>query len=154
MYLYLVRHGDALSKNEDPQRHLSPQGQQASERIGNFLAASGAVRPARIIHSGKPRAKQTAEIIAGCLQLGNVEAADDLDPNDHPELWAEQLDETSDDLMLVGHLPYLSRMVALLLLGDADGELVVFPKAAVCCLSRDEEGMWLLEWHVAPELLG
>jgi phosphohistidine phosphatase len=154
MRLYLVRHGDAKSKQQDANRRLTPRGEKESRAVGEFLASSGAVHPARILHSGKLRAQQTAEIIAQCLGVSSVTKTDHLDPEAHPELWAEQLDGEKDDLMLVGHLPYMSRMVALLLLGDADGELVAFPMAAVCCLFRDEEGLWLLEWLVSPALLG
>jgi phosphohistidine phosphatase len=154
MRLYLVRHGDALSKDEDPKRHLSAAGEEEAHATGEFLAASGSVTPTRILHSGKPRAEQTAEIIAEHLDVDAVEATDNLDPEDHPGQWAEQVDAMDEDLMLVGHLPYMSRMVALLLLGDVDGELVLFPKGAACCLARDEEGQWLLEWHLGPALLG
>lgn len=62
MKLYLVQHGEALSKEQDTKRSLSEQGRREVERMANFLATAG-VRVARICHSGKLRAQQTAEIL-------------------------------------------------------------------------------------------
>ena len=63
MQVYLVQHGLAKSKDEDPERPLTAVGREEVERVAR-AAAAVAVRPAAILHSGKARAEQTAEIFA------------------------------------------------------------------------------------------
>jgi len=55
--------------------------------------------------------------------------------------------------MIVGHLPFLGRLAALLLTGNADNEVVAFQFGCVVCLSGDDSGRWKLEWMMVPELL-
>ena len=79
MKLYLVQHGEAVSKAENPERPLSEQGQSDISRIATFLA--GDIRISRVIHSGKERAFQTAQILASALSPGmDVEAVDGDQP--------------------------------------------------------------------------
>jgi len=59
--VYLVRHGKAKSKEEDPERHLTERGAEEVRRVARFLAAAG-IQVSKILHSGKTRARQTAEI--------------------------------------------------------------------------------------------
>jgi len=61
--IFLVQHGKAYTEAEDPERRLTPKGIAETEKVARHLAAAG-VRPAEIIHSGKTRARQTAEILA------------------------------------------------------------------------------------------
>jgi phosphohistidine phosphatase len=57
--------------------------------------------------------------------------------------------------MIVGHLPFLSRLASTLLIGDETVALVAFRNGGVVCLERGEEkGRWRLTWAVVPELLG
>ena len=55
--------------------------------------------------------------------------------------------------MLVGHLPFLSRLVGLLLAGDPNRQVVKFENAGMVCL-RSIEGEWSLSWVMLPRLLG
>jgi len=71
MKLYLMQHGKALSKEEDPERSLSPEGRSETTRMGDVLKEKGT--PVDVIwHSGKARAAETAEIIAAAIGCGNV----------------------------------------------------------------------------------
>ena len=82
MRLYLVQHGDAVPEQVDPQRPLSAAGRREVEAIGRLLASAG-VRSTRVVHSGKLRAEQTAELLAmACAPDHGVEASAGLSPND------------------------------------------------------------------------
>ena len=43
MKVYLMHHANALTAEQDPDRHLSEQGVQESERMGRFMKAQGAM---------------------------------------------------------------------------------------------------------------
>lgn len=61
--------------------------------------------------------------------------------------------ETAGRLMLVGHLPHLSRLASLLLVGDPRRDLIPFRNGGIVYLVKAERG-WLLEWVLTPELAG
>lgn len=156
MHLYLVQHGDALSKEQDPNRPLSDKGRQDVGRMAAFLART---RPAisRVVHSGKVRAMQTAIVFAETIGPGRMieEAADGLNPKDLPSVVADAVNDWTEDTMLVGHLPHLARLTGLLVAGDADETVVHFQPGSVVCLERGENGGgWTVAWAVRPELLG
>ena len=67
MALLLVQHGKSLPKEEDPDRGLSRDGFEETRTMA-ALAAENNVQAVRIIHSGKKRALQTAEIFAEALE--------------------------------------------------------------------------------------
>lgn len=152
MRLYLVQHGAALAKQEDPARALSSQGVQEVTRMAAMLAAAG-VSVARIWHSGKRRAEQTATILAKpLLSEGSIERVSGIDPLDPVQEFIADADVWQEDTLVVGHLPFLSRMVSLLLTGDPERELVAYLPASVVCLERGDSGQWILLWMLRPEL--
>jgi phosphohistidine phosphatase len=65
---------------------------------------------------------------------------------------ADRVSRADRNLVLVGHLPFMERLAAYLLAGNADLELLHFRTGGVACLSRQPNG-WRLEWFVAPQLL-
>ncbi|MGD8931441.1 MAG: histidine phosphatase family protein, partial [Chromatiales bacterium] len=69
MKLYLMQHGQAMAKEQDPERPLTQQGRQDVDRLGQFLRQAG-VRVVRVIHSGKLRARQSAETLAEVVTPG------------------------------------------------------------------------------------
>jgi phosphohistidine phosphatase len=154
MKLYLVQHGEALSEEVDPARPLSETGRAALGNMAAFLAA----RPLaldRLVHSGKLRARQTAEILAAALLPGRpVEARDGLNPNDPPDDFARALAGGEEDVMVVGHLPFLGRLAALLVAGDEHGDIVAYRPGSVVCLDRRGGNAWTVAWMLRPELLG
>ena len=153
MHLYLVQHAEALPKEEDPQRPLSNQGRADIRKVAAFLGIRG-IHVSRILHSGKLRARQTAEALAELLHpSGDISPTDGLAPLDEPTVWAERLTELDENLMLVGHLPHLDKLAALLVTGNADQPVVMFKPGGVVCLERDDEDRWSLRWMVVPEIL-
>lgn len=153
MKLYLVQHGDAVSKDTDPNRPLSGTGQRDVRSMAVFLGAAG-IHVQNILHSGKTRAEQTAITLAEGMRLDTtVEAIAGIAPNDSVDEFAPTLVSHHQDTMVVGHLPFMARLVALLVAGDADKGLVAYQPGSVACLERLESGTWHLNWMMRPELL-
>ncbi len=147
--IYLVQHGLAVASEEDPRRPLSAAGSAEVERVARWAGAAG-LAVAEIRHSGKLRARQTAERLAVALAPpGGVIEAPGLAPNDPV---APAVAALSDGLMLVGHLPFLARLAGLLVAGDETREVVRFRNAGVVCLAGEGRG-WSVAWAVVPELL-
>ncbi|RLG07697.1 MAG: phosphohistidine phosphatase SixA [Thaumarchaeota archaeon] len=151
MRVYLIQHGEAKRKEEDPARPLTENGRAEVELVGRFLAEIG-VKVEKIFHSGKLRAAQTAELIAKHVKhVKEIKGVEDLDPLADPKIWAEKLNEGEEDLMLVGHLPHLKKLVSLLLTGRDDLEIVKFRYGGVACLEKNEG--WSLLWMIRPDIL-
>ena len=152
MPLYLVQHALALNRDQDPRRPLSEQGVAGVTRIAEVAAGYG-VPVRRICHSGKRRARQTAEILARHLEpsRGVVEIAG-LDPMDDVEAFSKSLAGESN-LMLVGHLPFMGRLCSYLITGDAQTPVFRFQNGGIVCLSRlPEDGAWVIKWALMPEV--
>lgn len=152
MQIILVQHGEAKTEADDPERSLTERGTKAVQRVAAWASQVG-VQVAQIRHSGKRRAEQTAEILAERLHpAGGVIAVGGLKPNDDVSPLAEALANETETVMLVGHLPFLGRLVSLLVAGDRTMEVVRFRNAGLVCLGR-REGQWSVESVVPPELV-
>jgi phosphohistidine phosphatase len=152
MDLYLVQHGEAKPESEDPARPLTERGRQEVERVARAAARRG-LRVTHIRHSGKLRARQTAEILAAALRpQEGVEEMAGLAPNDDPELAARALAALTEPWLLVGHLPHLSRLVSLLVVGEPARELVAFRMGGLVGIGRGSGG-WRLRFILTPELV-
>jgi len=152
MNLLLVQHGQAKTEAEDPTRPLNAAGIATAEKVAKWLSASK-VEVAEIRHSGKKRAEQTASIFAKYLTpRQGITVTSGLNPTDDVSRIASELKEYSGPVMLVGHLPFLSRLMAFLITGDAEREVVHFQNAGVVCLGENE-GRWRIEWVVVPDLV-
>lgn len=152
MNLYLVQHGQARSKEEDPARSLNEAGVKAAEKMAKWLAYSE-IQINEIRHSGKKRAEQTASIFAEHLSpQQSVIAVPGLNPKDDVRPIADEVSTYSGSLMLVGHLPFLSRLAGYLITGNPEHEVVRFQNAGVVCL-RETEGQWSIEWMAVPDLV-
>jgi phosphohistidine phosphatase len=153
MQLYLVQHGAAKSEAEDPQRGLTDEGKRTIERMAACLAPLGFSLD-RIEHSEKLRARQTAEILAERLgPREGVKQIAGIAPNDDVQPMMTRLVKEEKNIMLVGHLPYLSRLVARLFESDANRVVVQFQMGGVVRIDRDAAGQWVVRWALAPEVL-
>jgi len=149
MKLYLVRHGEAKSENEDPKRPLSDRGREDVDSVSQAAAKKG-MAASRILHSDKLRAKQTAEILArNITPTEGICEVKGLGPEDDPSLTKAELEASGRSLILVGHLPHLARLTSILLNGDSCAEAIDFPTASVVCLSRGK-GEWKVKWTMDP----
>ena len=153
MKLYLVQHGEAVAKDVDPDRPLSEQGQTDVARLAALLATLG-VQVEHVLHSGKTRARQTAKALGqATLKQGLAEAVSGIAPNDSTEPFAETIATWHEDTLVVGHLPFMARLVSRLLLNADDPPVVGYQPGSMVCLEQDSEGAWRLIWMLRPELL-
>jgi phosphohistidine phosphatase len=99
-------------------------------------------------HSGKLRAKQTAEAIwRACNALAEISATRDLQPDDPPQWIRDRLHGESRDIAIAGHFPHLPRLLALLVTGGEAG--VSFPPHAAIALASDDGGeSWREVWRI------
>jgi phosphohistidine phosphatase len=151
MRLVLVHHADAVGPEVDPQRPLSMAGRFDVERLASAAAARG-VKPAVIWHSGKLRARQTAEAFwKACNPFAELKASRGLQPSDGPWLFRDLLVEEDRDLLAVGHMPSLPRILALLVAGSDDAH-ATFPLHGLVALRRDGvDGPWTEDWRLATD---
>ena len=64
----------------------------------------------------KKRAEQTAEVLADAIKINKEHIArDGLGPNDDVAALKDELLLSKEDIMIVGHLPFLSKLTSLLL---------------------------------------
>ena len=153
MRLYLVQHGASKEEKEDPQRPLSDSGRRHVQKLAAYISQFPLAIDV-IQHSDKLRARQTAELLA--LQLRPVLGAQQvggLAPNDPVEPVVDRLRKEPKDVLLVGHLPHLSRLANTLLgLKPGDG-LIRFQMGGCLCLERGDKGDWAVCWMLSPDLL-
>lgn len=153
MLLYLVQHAEAKKEEEDAARPLSEKGMRDIRNMALHLSNCG-ITVGTILHSGKLRARQTAEVLSGFLRPGKgISETEGLAPLDDPGIIETRLKGLNEPLMLVGHLPHLGKLVSLLLCGDLERDIVFFRMAGAACLERDEKGNWSLKWMIIPDIL-
>jgi phosphohistidine phosphatase len=148
--LYLVHHGDAVGPEVDPRRPLSPRGQEHVGRLAAEAHRRG-VRPAVVWHSGKLRARQTAESFwRACNALAIFSATRDIQPDDPPEWIFDRLRGETRDVLIAGHFPHLPRLLALLAGRSASGEAEApFPRHGIVTLTTEDEGeTWKELWRM------
>lgn len=145
MTLYLIRHATPVMEEADPERPLSDFGRLEASALAQGLSQH---KPSVIYHSGKLRSKETAEAIAKTTGA-SVEQADGLKPNDDPSPWAERINYSDEDLMIVGHLPFLDKLLWLLIKNDPQEMLVKFEPATAAVIEKTDEG-WKLKGTFTP----
>ena len=161
MELYLMRHGEAMSEEEDPRRPLTDAGRAAAERVAR-RAAAGGLHVDLVQHSGVLRAQQTAEILARELTSGaRAEPRQGLRPLDPVEPVARWLLDAAFDaqrapqrVALVGHLPFLDRLASRLVADDESAQVVVLGAGALVKLVPKRQGVgFAVQWLLEPELV-
>ncbi len=151
--LYLVRHGEATSKERNSERPLTDSGAKEVEQIAAWFTSTK-LPVDEIRHSGKLRAQQTAEIFAQHLGLPELPAeTQGLNPNDDVQPVADSLSRETKSLMLVGHLPFMGRLVGCLVVGDPEQTVADFDAAGVVVLQRADD-RWSIVCAISPRLLG
>jgi len=152
MRLYLVRHGTAQPDHQDPRRPLSERGRQEVAKVAAFIQEKN-LKIDTLWHSTKLRAIQTAEILAPALQIENgVSQREDLSPNDPIAPIQNEIQSCRSDLMIVGHLPFVSLMADQLLTGNSGLKTISFYTATAVCLEGEGDA-WRLAWMITPDLL-
>jgi phosphohistidine phosphatase len=108
----------------------------------------------RVLHSGKTRARQTAEIFTAII-AGEfpVEEINGIGPMDSVEDFVNQVKRWNEDILVVGHLPFMDKLVSLLVSGSADKGVVSYIPGSIVFLESADDGQFLVQWMVRPELL-
>ena len=150
MKIYLVRHGKAFNKSDNPERSLTEEGKGEVVKVASVIKKSK-IKLNTIFHSGKARAKETAELIAQFIppQEG-IYQSQDLEPMVEPSIWVDRIRNLKKDIMLVGHLPHLGRLVSLLLTND-EKEIINFAPVTIVCLSKEDEN-FSVDWVISPDI--
>jgi phosphohistidine phosphatase len=142
--VFLVHHADAVGPDVDSRRPLSSLGVTQAAKAADEAAARGA-RPAVVWHSGKLRARQTAQAFwRTCNALAEFKASPDLQPDDPPSRIRDRLRGETRDILITGHFLHLPRLLTLLL-----GAAAPFPQHGVVALESNDEGeTWKELWRV------
>ena len=155
MYLYLLRHGDAVANLDDSSRELSSIGEQEITRIGNFLAKLDHKIDSGIMCSPKLRALQTAKIIQNTA-CPNAQITEEelLLPGSSPEEFVDYLQALSETTLVASHLPFLSLLCSLLITNcNINYANISIPTGTLMCLEKISVSNWELNWMVTPDLL-
>ena len=145
--IFLVHHADAVGPDVDPQRPLSAEGRDHAARLALQAAARG-VKPAVVWHSGKLRARQTAEALwRACNPQAEFAAIRGLQPTDPPDEVVARVAGESRDVMLVGHMPSLPRILHSLTHARDDDQRVQFPLHGLVALEPAGD-LWVEKWIV------
>jgi phosphohistidine phosphatase len=137
MQLFLVHHAEAVSPIVDPERPLSSAGRLHAETLAANASRAG-VKPAAIWHSGKRRARETAEVFwRACNPLSSLKMVRGLRPEDSAEWMRDVLRVEDHDVMLVGHMPNLPALLQAL---TGDG---IFPPHGLVWLERGPDGRFV-----------
>ena len=147
--IYLMRHADAVSDEENPVRPLSPRGREQVARVCRILQKGPPFNPEEIWHSPLARASETASLLAEGLKLtAGLVLKPGLAPDDDPGAIAALLARETRDIAVVGHEPHLGVLASLMVHGPLlRGVYFPFSKAGLMALSSDGKG-WRSEWMV------
>ena len=151
MKVYLVHHVDALSAEQDPQRHISPKGREQADRLGTRFRQLG-VAPSRILHSDKQWTIDTAERIAAKLGAEDktAKAAYPISTGDPVEPFIAEIAAARGDIMMCGHVDYLLRACSRLVCGNETRKVVEFKPGngtAVCLEGKGDDWVITYAWR-------
>ena len=156
--LYLFRHGVAVPHGtpglDDDDRPLTEKGERRVRQVARGLRKTG-LKLEKIVTSPLPRAAKTAEIVADALKIAYLLEDDDiLRPERGPAAIRDWLKTRGESrIMLVGHNPNLSELLALLTTGQIEPTLVELRKAGVAALRDDPTGSYRIDWITRPRLI-
>ena len=165
MKFFLMRHGHAESNLHDSKRHLMPEGKKEAHRAGECLVKIGEI-PDIVIHSPYTRSKETAQIAVQTLKTVKpdiiVRQHSGFEPEDDPhEFKRTFLNEAvlqDQNILLVGHEPFLSVFASLLL--TKSGAVLSLPFNYGTLLGIEglgkaaQEKIWRLRFYFTAEDLG
>lgn len=150
MKLYLVRHGSYSSQHIDASCPLSAEGKSEISRLATHLKKTE-LPVSQIFHSSKLRAKQTAKLIADAINEGQCDYIEGLEPNDPIQPMLKMIHTNTEDLMLVGHLPFMAKLTNQLLNLDEEAITIDYQPGTTVCLSNDN-GPWAVDWILSSFL--
>ena len=144
MILYILRHGEAEHASIHPERPLTENGKLEIQKLADSI---GRLPVRTIYHSGKARAKETAEIIAQGLP---VQQRDHLNPNDELDSILAEINAQNNNILIVSHMPFVSRLVSQLLFGNEQSHIIAFDTGTLVALEK-EHGHWFIREVISPK---
>jgi phosphohistidine phosphatase len=159
--LFLLRHGiaeelGAMKNLKDADRALTREGKQKSRAVARAIVRLD-LSFDRILSSPYRRARETAAILSEHVECRRaIELCDALTPAGSFKALLDLLQRLSapaEDVLLVGHEPYLSELVSMLIFGEKS-TAVVIKKAGLCKLSVPSlcyGRCATLEWLLTPK---
>ena len=153
MALFLVQHGISAPKDIDPERGLTDLGKEETKRIAQ-VAKGYNIPVQKIVHSGKKRAEQTAGIYHEALSLETpMQMVAGINPLDDVRNFAASI-APRENWMVVGHMPFMERLVSFLITGQEDMRVYQFQNSGIVCLDLDDdkEANWFIKWTLNPNI--
>jgi phosphohistidine phosphatase len=158
--LYILRHGIAVDPGTagipDDERLLTPKGEKRMRQIARGMRILD-LRLDRIVTSPLARARATAEIVARELELLHLlEISNVLQAGTSAAMVRRWLCKRSEErLLIVGHNPTLSDLVALLVVGSEHPLVCDLKKGGIAALTRSTAGAdrYEIAWVATPRLL-
>jgi len=157
MEIYLMQHGPALPKEQDPEEGLSPEGKERIHASGQALKKM-AITFDVILSSPKKRSKETAAIVAEEVgfPVGKIIETTNVKAMTPPDETVQALSELSgaERVLIAGHLPSVAE-VASSLLTEGSKAAVQFEMGGCCRI--DVENLPThsghLQWYLTPAQL-
>ena len=151
MKLYLMRHGEAEGLFDGDEPALTAIGKAEVNRIGEALSSMD-IQPDHIYQSGKLRARQTAEIVKSKIRVDIlISKIEGLKPNDPVSTFVGNLKDFKENILIVGHLPFIAKLTSYLLAETESDLMIAFKPASVACLEYAKSSGWKLHWFISPE---
>jgi phosphohistidine phosphatase len=166
MVVYLVRHGVAVKPgskgiSSDAKRLLTEEGLRKMRVGARGLVALGC-RARTVLTSPLIRTRQTADLVCAALEEAvggdavEVDETPALKPAAPPEAALRLIAQRAEsELVLVGHEPFLSELLSLMLAGHRR-MAIDFKKGGAACVTFADEaapGKGTLDWLVPPKAL-
>ncbi len=157
MEIYLMQHGPAMPKDQDPEEGLSPEGKARIRAGGQALKKIGVTFDA-ILSSPKKRSKQTATIVAEEVgfSVEKIVETKKVKAMTPPDETVRALSEISgsERVLIAGHLPSVAEVASLLL---TEGTRTAMQFEMGGCIRIDAEklasGEGRLRWFLLPDQL-
>jgi len=155
MALFLAQHGISKTKDVDPERGLTSQGRAETKRIAQVANAYD-IGVEKIVHSGKKRAEQTATVYHNALSVKtSLKLISGINPLDDVQPFADSIDPEAG-LMIVGHMPFMQRLVSYLTTGSEEIRVYQFQNSGIVCLEKsegtDDKFDWYIKWTLNPNI--
>lgn len=131
MNLYIMRHGIAVDRDpvsfpDDSRRPLTLKGEDRVRLIADAMR-SLELSFDQILSSPHLRASQTAELVVNALGAKDqLDFTDTLTPEGDPKALiraVNQLKPAPENVLLVGHEPFLSQLISVLIAGQPDAAI-------------------------------
>ena len=157
MEIYLMQHGPALPKEQDPEEGLSPEGEARIHWSGKALKKMGICFDV-ILSSPKKRSKQTAEIMAKEIGIPpeNIIETEKVKAMAPAEETVKTLSELSgkERILIAGHLPSVAE-IASFLLTEGSKANIGFEMGGCCRIGVDDlpTHSGRLRWYITPDQL-